>query len=40
MNGMEENGCGFKVLSHCIAGKTGKDHEVSQDGITGLWVKI
>jgi hypothetical protein len=40
MNGMEENVCRFKALSHCIAEKTGVEHEISQDEITGLWVKI
>ena len=37
---MEENVCVFKVQYHCIAGKTGEDHEILQDEITGLWVKI
>jgi len=40
MNGMEENVCGFKVLSHCIAVKGGEDCEISQDEITGFCVKI
>jgi len=40
MNGMEENVCGFKVLPHCNAEKTGEDCEKSQNEINGLWVKI
>jgi hypothetical protein len=40
MNRMEKNVCGFKVLPHCMAGKTGEDHEIFQDEITGLWFKI
>jgi hypothetical protein len=39
MNGREENVCGFKIMSHCTAGKTGGDHEISQDEITGLLFK-